>query len=70
MKYRVRVDLSFDDESDARALMDYARQMAGKAANINEGRDSEEISYCALEICRHDEGLPCTGLERAEVRLL
>ena len=71
MKYRVRLDLSFDAEADAQALMDYARQLSGKAVSINEGRDNEEISFCETEICRHDEGLPCTRLDRVEVgRLL
>lgn len=70
MKYRVRVDLSFDDEADARSLMDYARGLSSKAVSINEGRDSEEISFFDMEICRHDEGLPCTRLDRVEVRKL
>ena len=68
MKYRVKVDLSFDAESDARAIMDYTKQLSNKAVSINEGSANEEISFCDLEICRHDEGLPCTGLERIEVR--
>jgi len=68
MKYRVRLDLSFDDETDAQALMGYAKQLTSNAVSINEGRDNEEISFCDLEICRHDEGLPCTRLERVEVR--
>lgn len=68
MKYRVRLDLSFDKESDAQALMSYARQFASRAVSINEGRDNEEISFCDQELCRHDEGLPCTRLERVEVR--
>ena len=68
MNYRVRIDLSFPSESDARSLMDYARAASGKAISINEGRGSEEIAYCDLELCRHDEGLPCTSLERLEVR--
>jgi len=70
MKYRVRLDLSFDAESDAQALMDYARQLSSKAVSISEGMDNEEISFCDMEICRHDEGLPCTKLERLEVRKL
>ena len=70
MKYRVRVDLSFDNESDAQALMNYVRGLSSKAVSINEGSDNEEISFCDLEICRHDEGLPCTRLERVEVRNL
>ncbi len=70
MKYRVRIDLSFDAETDAQLLMDYAKQQSTKAININEGTDSEEISFCEVEICRHDEGLPCEKAERVEVRNL
>ena len=72
MKYRVRLDLSFDAEADAQALMDYARQLSGKAVSINEGRDNEEISFCDMEICRHDESFQegCTRLDRVEVRKL
>ena len=70
MKYRVRLDLSFANEADARALMEYAKGVGGKAVSINEGQDSEEISFCDLEMCRHDEGLACTKLERLEVRKL
>ena len=68
MKYRVRLDLSFDGEADAQVLMDYAKQESNKAVSINEGRDDEEISFCDMEICRHDEDLPCTKLDRVEVR--
>jgi len=68
MKYRVRVDLSFAAQADAQALMNYTKQLTGKAVSINEGMDNEEISFCDTEICRHDEGLPCTRLERVEIR--
>ena len=70
MKYRVRVDLSFDSEADAQALMTYAKQVSAKAVSVSEGESNEEISFCDLEICRHDEGLPCTRLERVEIRNL
>jgi len=70
MKYRVRTDLSFDSQADAQALMDYARQISARAVSVNEGKVNEEIAFCDLEICRHDEGLPCTGLDRLEVRKL
>lgn len=70
MKYRIRVDLSFDGEADAQALMGYVRGLSAKAVSINEGQDNEEISFCDMEICRHDEGLPCTRLDRIEVRKL
>ena len=70
MKYRVRVDLSFDNQGDAQALMDYAKGLTGKAVSINEGGDNEEIAFCDIEICRHDEGLSCERLERVEIRNL
>ena len=72
MKYRVRVDLSFNDEADAQALMGYAKQLSSKAVSINEGRDNEEISFCDVEICRHDESFQegCNRLDRVEVRKL
>ena len=70
MKYRVRVDLSFDNEVDARSVMDYAKSLSGKSVSLNEGEPNEEIAFCDLEICRHDEGLPCEKLERVEVRKL
>ena len=70
MKYRVRVDLSFDSEADAQLVMNYAKTLTTKAVSINEGEPDEEISFCDLELCRHDEGLPCTRLDRVEVRKL
>jgi len=70
MKYRVRLDLSFASEADARSLMAYAKNLSGKAVSINEGGVNEEIAFCDLEICRHDEGLPCEKLERVEIRKL
>ena len=68
MKYRVRIDLSFESEADARSLMTYAKNLSKKAVSINEGEVNVEIAFCDLEICRHDEGLPCEKLERLEIR--
>ncbi len=72
MKYRVRLDLSFDNEADAQALMAYAKNLSDKAVSINEGADNEEIAFCDYEICRHDESFQegCTKLDRLEVRKL
>ena len=70
MKYRVRLDLSFDNEADAKLLMNYAKKMSVKSISISEGEPNQEIAFCDLEICRHDEGLPCIRLERVEVRKL
>ena len=68
MKYRVRLDLSFASEADARSLLALARSLSSRAISINEGAVNEEIAFCELELCRHDEGLPCEKLERVEVR--
>jgi len=68
MKYRVRIDLLFESEADARSLMAYAKNLSEKAVSINEGEVNEEIAFCDLEICRHDEGLPCEKLERVEIK--
>jgi hypothetical protein len=70
MKYRVRLDLSFDSEADAQSLVDYTKVISSKAVSINEGEDNEEISFYDMEICRHDESLPCERLERIEIRNL
>jgi len=68
MKYRVRLDLSFNTKADAESLMVYAKNLSKKAVSINEGEINEEISFCDMEMCRHDEGVPCEKLERVEVR--
>jgi len=70
MKYRVRLDLSFESQADAQSLMAYAKDLSEKAISISEGEVNEEISFCDFEICGHDEGLPCEKLERVEVRKL
>ena len=67
MKYRVRVDMSFENEAEARSLMETAKTSAERASNISPGGQGGEISFCDLEQCRHDEGLPCTRLERVEI---
>ena len=68
MKYRVRLDLSFNDKADAQALMNLAKGISKKATSIREGEINEEIAFCDLELCGHDEGLPCQKLERREIR--
>jgi hypothetical protein len=70
MKYRVRLDLPFASQADAQALMAYAKSLSEKAVSINEGGVDEEIAFYDLELCRHDEGLPCEKMERVEIRKL
>jgi len=68
MKYRVKIDLSFEQREHAQEIMDFASARSGNAVSIREGSEEEEISYCDLELCGHDEGLPCTRLDRIEIR--
>jgi len=70
MKYRVRLNLAFDKEADAKALMDFAKTLTNKAETINEGKMEEELSYCDYHKCMHDEipVKPCIPIERIEVR--
>ena len=70
MKYRVRLDMSFENEADAQSLMSYAKSVSGKATSINEGAVNEEIAFFDFEICRHDESASggCERLERVEIR--
>ena len=67
MKYRIRMDMSFETEANAQALMNSGKALIGQAVNINRGEEDAIVSFCALELCRHDEGLPCTLVERVEV---
>lgn len=70
MKYRVRLDLSFKSESDAQSLMSYAKNLSKRAVSISEGKPTEEIAYCDIHKCYHDETppKPCEVIERVEVR--
>lgn len=65
MKYRVKIDLAFDSESDARSLMTSASELLPRAGSINPGAPDAEGGFCELEICRHDESASggCTRLE-------
>jgi hypothetical protein len=66
MKYRVRIDMSFENETDAQVLMNTAIGATGKAISLSENQDKTAPSFCELELCRHDEGLPCIRLDRVE----
>jgi hypothetical protein len=61
------MDMIFEGETDARALMESGRKFAGRAVCIKAGTPDAQVSFCELEMCRHDEGLPCARLERLEV---
>lgn len=70
MKYRVRVDLPFDNESDAIAFMTQCKVIIAKSTSINEDAMNAEIANIYYEKCYHDETptKPCEVLEKQEVR--
>jgi hypothetical protein len=67
MKYRVRMDMSFVNEADARTLMEAGKLLAEKAVAIGGVTEKDRTSFCELELCRHDEGLQCTLVERVGI---
>ena len=67
MIYRVRLDMSFAAEADARALVAYAKTLVSKASNINEKAVNAEISNIDIHLCGHDEGKPCQPIETVKV---
>lgn len=69
MKYKVDITCRFDNESDAKTLMDFAKNLVAKATSINEDKINAEISYILTEKCYHDElpTKPCEITEKQEV---
>jgi len=67
VKYRVRIDEHFDKESDAKELLDFARNLMSKAVSVNEGKPDQEIPFCDFHLCGHDEDKPCINWEREEL---
>ena len=68
MLYRVRLDLPFENEGQARGLYNHARNTAPDAVLINEGLENEEVGFIDIEECHHDESppLPCVLIEYIE----
>ena len=67
MKYRVKLDLSFNKESDARSLYNLASTLISKASSVNEGKADSKISYIDIHKCGHDENKPCEKVEHKEL---
>ena len=66
MKYRIRLDLILNEDNEILANKVYDALLADlkdHAKIINAGLATEEKSKLELELCGHDEGLPCTILK-------
>ncbi len=55
MKYRVHIDMSFDEESPAIELVKIAKKLIPYASNINEGKDNQEIGFIDYRESNHDD---------------
>jgi hypothetical protein len=66
MKYRVRMDMSFQAETDAQSLMNAGKNLADRAVSPETDAGGAVPSFCELEMCLHDEGLPCAVIERVQ----
>jgi len=55
MKYRVSLDLAFDEEKHALNLKKEAENLLPEASNINEGKDNQEIGFIDYRECNHDD---------------
>ena len=72
MLYRVRVDLSFVSEADAKALYEQGKSTMLKATKLTRVSDLgmiAEKSFVELHQCYHDEAIqkPCGEITRVEV---
>jgi len=65
VKYRVRCDLMFESEADARELWEAIKSKAPVAVSINAGSPSEERSRGNIHRYYHDEKppKPCEVIE-------
>ena len=63
-KYRVEIDISFDNEKDALALLNYVEQVKAKAfAPISKTAATIGVTRnCRVHLCYHDEtpSKPCS----------
>jgi len=68
MKYRVRVDMSFDNAYMLDSIYKKAEALMGDAVNINQGEANQEISCCSFNLYNHDAtpNQPCVVLKSAQ----
>ena len=59
MRYRVKLDLAFEEEADAKTLVALAEKLFGGAPTINKDKPNEEAGYIDYHICLHDESKSC-----------
>lgn len=55
MNYRIMIDISFEKEASARAVLKTAKDHIKNSVIINPGTPNEERGYIRLQECYHDE---------------
>jgi len=68
MKYRIRLDLIFDEEEDAMKAFNFLKEKRVLFRTIRKGEPNEERSILEIHKCYHDEDptKPCEIIEHIE----
>jgi len=68
MKYRIRLDLIFDEKEDAMKAFNFLKKKRVLFRTIRKGEPNEERSVLEIHKCYHDEDptKPCEIIERIE----
>jgi len=68
MKWRIQLDLIFDNEEEAKKAFDFLKKRKNLFRTINKGKFNEERSRLSIHKCYHDEDSPrpCEYIEVIE----
>ena len=66
MKYRLNLDLSFNDKKDMDDIIKAVKAVKSKAVTLKAGGMDEEKPRANWHECHHDEGKPCGKVTEIE----
>lgn len=67
MQYRIQIDISFSDEKDAIALLNYIEGIKEKAYPPNKKEKIECFRTVRYHACTHDDGTPTPCKDYIEI---